>query len=82
MVKDFPAPNDANFAGPEIKAEVKLWADGVKPNADPKADPKAEPKVKGSPTVLQFGKKDAAGRVRPPHAAEPREDRLRAARRR
>jgi hypothetical protein len=61
VVKDFPAPNDAHFAPGEVKAEVKLWADGVKPNADPKADPKAEPKVEGAPTVLQFGKSDAAG---------------------
>lgn len=61
IIKDFPASNDANFAGPELKAEVKLWADGIEANADPKADPKAEPKLKGTPTVLQFGKKDAAG---------------------
>ncbi|MDB5311082.1 MAG: hypothetical protein JWO38_5284 [Gemmataceae bacterium] len=57
VVKDFPAANDANFAGPELKAEVKLWTDGV----EPAADPKAEPKPKGAPTVLQFGKKDPTG---------------------
>lgn len=58
-IKDFPAANDANFAGPELKAEVKLWTETEAP--DPKADPKAEPKMKGAPIVLQFGKKDAAG---------------------
>lgn len=57
LIKDFPAPNDANFAGPETKAEIKLWMDGVEPGGDAKA----EPKLKGNPTVLQFGKKDAAG---------------------
>src|SRR5262249_34456077 len=36
-IKDFPATNDANFAGPELKAEVKLWADGIdlSPTTDP-----------------------------------------------
>ncbi len=61
VVKDFPATNDANFTPAETRAEIKLWADGIKPNADPKADPKAEPKVEGPPLVLQFGKKDAEG---------------------
>jgi hypothetical protein len=67
IVKDFPAANDANFAGPELKAEVKLYADAVEAGADPKAAPKLKAGV--NPTVLQFGKKDAAGvhvrRVRP-----------------
>jgi hypothetical protein len=58
-IKDFPVTNDANFAGPELKAEVKLWADGIDTAPpDPKADPKAEPKLKGTPYVLQFGKKE------------------------
>lgn len=57
VVKDFPPPNDANFAGPELKAEVKFWADAVKAGTDPKA----EPKVEGKPTVLQFGKVDTEG---------------------
>lgn len=71
LVKDFPAPNDANFAGSELRAEVKLYADAVETTADPKADPKAGPKLKAgvTPTVLQFGKKDASGvyvrRIRP-----------------
>jgi hypothetical protein len=55
-IKDFPARNDANFAGPELKAEVKVWTDGIE--SDPKADPKAEPKLKGNPTTLRFGKKE------------------------
>jgi hypothetical protein len=57
VVKDFPPANDANFAGPELKAEVKFWADAVKAGTDPKA----EPKVEGTPTVLQFGKVDTEG---------------------
>jgi hypothetical protein len=58
-IKDFPVMNDAHFAGPELKAEVKLWADGIDTTpADPKADPKAEPKLKGNPYTLQFGKKE------------------------
>ena len=61
VVKDFPASNDANFTPAETRAEIKLWADGIKPSTDPKADPKAEPKVEGPPIVLQFGKKDAEG---------------------
>ncbi len=51
-IKSFPPPNPANFAPPEIKAEIKLWVDGFEPNTDPKA----EPKEKGKPTVLLFGK--------------------------
>jgi hypothetical protein len=51
-IKSFPAPNPANFAPPEIKAEVKVWSDGF----EPATDPKAEPKEKGKPTVLLFGK--------------------------
>lgn len=62
VVKDFPTPNDAHFAGAELKAEVKLWADGVEASTDPKADPKAEPKLKGVPAAtLLFGRKDASG---------------------
>lgn len=59
-IKDFPASNDANFAGPELKAEVKLWTEGFDPPAngpDGKSDPKAEPKPKGNPTTLLFGRK-------------------------
>jgi len=61
IVKDFPSSSDANFTPAETRVEIKLWTDGIKPNADPKADPKAEPKVEGPPIVLQFGKKDAEG---------------------
>lgn len=58
-IKDFPAGNDANFTGPELKAEVKLWADGVEMTPpDPKADPKAEPKVKGNPYTVLLGKRE------------------------
>lgn len=70
LVKDFPAANDANFAGPELRAEVKLFADALEA-PDAKADAKAAPKLKAgaNPTVLQFGKKDATGvfvrRIRP-----------------
>ncbi len=49
--------NDAFFAPPEVKAEVKIWTDAY----DPKADPKAEPALKGPPTTLTFGKVDADG---------------------
>lgn len=56
-IKDFPPTTDANFAGPELKAEVKFWTDGIDdPKGDPKPDPKAEPKLKGNPYVLQFGR--------------------------
>jgi len=62
-VKDFPAPNDANFTGPELKAEVKLWTEMEMP--DPKADAKTEPRTKGNPITFQFGKvnRDGAGKV-------------------
>ncbi|MBN9518011.1 DUF4340 domain-containing protein [bacterium] len=67
IIKDFPAANDANFAGPELRAEVKLYADALEANTDPKAAAKL--KADAKPTVLQFGKKDATGvhvrRVRP-----------------
>jgi hypothetical protein len=58
-IKSFPPVNPANFAPPEIKAEIKLWVDGFEPNTDPKADLKAEPKEKNKPTVLLLGKKEA-----------------------
>jgi hypothetical protein len=63
LVKDFPPADDARFGPNELKAEVKLWADAVEPNADPKADPKAEPKLRAAvnPTVLQFGARDPNG---------------------
>ncbi|HEV3439320.1 MAG TPA: DUF4340 domain-containing protein, partial [Gemmata sp.] len=53
-IKGFPAANPANFAPPEIKAEVKVWAAGFEPGTDDKA----EPKEKGKPTTLLFGKKE------------------------
>jgi len=53
-IKGFPAGNPANFAPPEIKAEVKVWAAGFEPTPDEKA----EPKEKGKPTTLLFGKKE------------------------
>src|SRR5262249_50326251 len=57
------APNDAAFAGPEIKATVKIWHEGIEP---PKPDaPKLdkdklppEPTLKGDPIELVFGKKE------------------------
>jgi hypothetical protein len=55
-IKSFPASQPANFAPGEIKAEIKVWADGFE--AVPTTDPKAEPKEKGKPTVLLFGKKE------------------------
>ena len=53
-IKGFPAANPANFAPPEIKAEIKVWAAGFEPTPDEKA----EPKEKGKPTTLLFGKKE------------------------
>jgi hypothetical protein len=53
-IKGFPVGNPANFAPPEIKAEVKVWAAGFEPTPDDKA----EPKEKGKPTTLLFGKKE------------------------
>lgn len=54
-IKDFPPANAANFAPNEVKAEVKVYADAVGPNADPSK----EPDLKGKkPTVLTFGKKE------------------------
>ena len=61
VVKEFPAADDAAFAGAELKAEMKVWTEGL----EPAADTKAEPKPKGIPVTFQFGRKDAAGvRVR------------------
>jgi hypothetical protein len=66
VVKDFPAPNDANFAPPNLKAEIKLWSETETPT-DPKvaSDPKYEPRPKGNPVVIQIGKdtRDPAGKV-------------------
>jgi hypothetical protein len=58
-----PAPNDAAFAPPEVKAEVKLWFDGTEPPAAPAEAGKlpAEPKLKGDgkPAVtLLFGRRE------------------------
>jgi hypothetical protein len=71
LVKEFPKEKaDAAFAGSELRAEVKLYADALEPQTDPKAAPKLKAGV--TPTVLQFGKKDAAGvwvrRTRPGEA--------------
>src|SRR5207302_5520132 len=46
------------FAGPELKAEVKLWLEGFDDKGDPKVEAiPAEPKLKGGPTMtLLFGK--------------------------
>ncbi|MFO0797891.1 MAG: DUF4340 domain-containing protein [Gemmataceae bacterium] len=57
LVKEFPPTTDAAFAAPA--AEVKLYADALEATADPKAAPKLKAGV--VPTVLVFGKKDAAG---------------------
>lgn len=51
-IKDFPAPNPANFAA--VSATVSVWADGFAPGADEKA----EPAKKGEPVKLEFGRKD------------------------
>ncbi|MBY0515064.1 MAG: DUF4340 domain-containing protein [Gemmataceae bacterium] len=65
-VKDFPPPNDANFAPNELKAELKLWSETETP-ADPKqmSDPNYEPRPKGNPVVIQIGKvvADPTGRT-------------------
>jgi hypothetical protein len=53
-IKSFPPANPADFTPGEVKAEVKVWADGL----EPATDPKAEPKEKGKPTVLVFGRKE------------------------
>jgi hypothetical protein len=53
-IKGFPAPNPANFAPNEVKAEIKVWSNGFEPTTDPKA----EPKEKGKPIILTFGKKE------------------------
>jgi len=71
LVKEFPKDKtDAAFAGSELRAEVKLYAEGLEPQTDPKAAPKL--KAGATPTVLLFGKKDAAGvwvrRTRPGEA--------------
>lgn len=66
-VKDvLPAPDDAAFSGPEVKATVKLWVDGVEKPKDEKKDEKKdatawppEPKVNGTPVTLVFGKREA-----------------------
>ena len=51
------APNDAAFAGPEVKSTVRVWFDGVEksPPGDPAKLP-TEPKLKGVPVELVFGK--------------------------
>ncbi|MBN9121819.1 MAG: DUF4340 domain-containing protein [Planctomycetes bacterium] len=51
-IKDFPAPNPANFAA--VSATVYVWVDGF----NPPADPKAEPAKKAEPVKLEFGRKE------------------------
>jgi hypothetical protein len=51
------APNDAAFAGPETKATVKVWTDGLETPAKAEGDKlPPEPKLKGNPVELIFGK--------------------------
>ena len=51
------APNDAAFAGPETKATVRLWTDGLEAPAKAEGDKlPPEPKLKGVPVELIFGK--------------------------
>ncbi|MEO2091094.1 MAG: DUF4340 domain-containing protein [Gemmataceae bacterium] len=50
-------PNDAAFAQPEVKGELKVWFDGVEKGVavkDGKLPP--EPKPAGEPTTFLFGK--------------------------
>lgn len=51
-IKDFPAPNPANF--PTIAETIYVWVDGFNP---PIAD-KAEPTKKSEPVKLEFGRRD------------------------
>ncbi len=52
-IKDFPAPNPANFAA--IAATIDVWVDGF----NPPIAPKAEPGKKGPGAVkLEFGRKE------------------------
>jgi hypothetical protein len=51
-IKDFPAPNPANF--PTIAETIYVWVDGFNP---PIAD-KAEPAKKAEPVKLEFGRRD------------------------
>ena len=51
------APNDAAFAGPETKATVRVWYDGLEAPAKIEGDKlPPEPKLKGTPVELAFGK--------------------------
>ena len=51
------APNDAAFAGPETKATVRVWYDGLEAPAKAEGDKlPPEPKLKGTPVELVFGK--------------------------
>jgi hypothetical protein len=53
------APNDAAFAGPETKAVVKVWYDGIEGQPKVEGDKlPPEPKLKGNPVELTFGKKE------------------------
>jgi hypothetical protein len=51
-IKDFPAPNPANFAA--INATVFVWVDGF----NPPVDPKAEPAKRSEPVKLEFGRRE------------------------
>ena len=54
-----PAPNDAAFAGPELKAQVRVWVSGIaKPPKAEGTKPPAEPAVTGDPVTILVGKKD------------------------
>jgi hypothetical protein len=52
-----PAPDDAAFAGPETRATVRVWYDGVEGQPKIEGDKlPPEPTLKGEPVVLTFGR--------------------------
>ena len=53
-----PTLIDSAFAGPELKAEIRLWIDGLAEKSEPKGDAiPPEPKLKGGPNfTLLIGK--------------------------
>ncbi|MCU0702707.1 MAG: DUF4340 domain-containing protein [Fimbriiglobus sp.] len=69
-----PKPDDAAFEGANLRAELKLWANGIPKAAARSADGKLppEPAPTGEPIVLRIGREVTKSITRPDGTAEER----------
>jgi hypothetical protein len=56
IIRSFPPANDANFSGPALQLEIKVWADAFTSTSDAKTEPKLKDNAK--PIILKIGKKE------------------------